>query len=148
MFNGHRFGPCVLWICPHHPLNLPLLSGKRCSRLILYFPYLSPGIGHSPGSDESSWLLDIPFSILPCFLNLPLTIPEIPISFLSPPSIHTFLSGLRYSHDFWISIPISSSNCQTCICNCPLDISNPMSHRHLKLNRLKLNLFTLPPSQT
>lgn len=70
---------------------------------------------------------------------------------ISLSSLYTyFLSGLRYSHDFWIciSIPISSSNCQTCICNCPLDSSNPMSHRHLKFNRLKLNLFTLPPSQT
>lgn len=54
--------------------------------------------------------------------------------FLSPPSIYT-LNGLIYSHDPWICIstPISSSNCQTCICNCPLDSSNPMSHRHLRL---------------
>lgn len=42
-------------------------------------------------------------------------------------------------------IPISPYNCQTCICNCPLDLPNPMSLRNLKLSGHKL---TYPSPQS
>ena len=39
-------GSCVLWTHPHHSLSTSLISGTRCSKLIMFFACPSPEISH------------------------------------------------------------------------------------------------------
>lgn len=63
-------GSCVLWTCPHHSLSMSLISGTRCSKLIMFSACPSPEISRfskdlwfflvENGITAKEWALGVP----------------------------------------------------------------------------------------
>lgn len=130
---------CDLWICPHHSVNISGFLAQNVPGSSCPFPAPALELAIRQGA-TGALTFPILCSSLPGSLSLPLVM---------IPSLWSLPLFILHdcSHDFWIwlSIPISSSNRQTCTCNCLLDFSNPMSHGHFKLSELKLT-YPSPPN--
>ena len=68
-------GSCVLWTCPHHSLSMSLISGTRCSKLIMFSACPSPEISRF---SKDLWFcllvngirnLDLSAKCVPCYWN-------------------------------------------------------------------------------